>query len=66
MDKTYTCDRALALLKSYAIGDGKLKKLLVDAEAVAVTRGSPRIGFNHLVIAQGLPWSKEILSRQGE
>lgn len=58
MEKTHTCDRALALLKSYGINDVLLNKLIKSAEVVAETRGSPKLGFNHLIIAQGIPWSK--------
>lgn len=53
-EMTLTCDRALALLRS--MGVVELEELLEKADRIAGERGSDRLGFRHLVIAQGLPW----------
>jgi hypothetical protein len=53
-EMTLTCERALDLLRSMGVDD--VEELLLKAERIAGERGSDRLGFRHLVLAQGIPW----------
>lgn len=51
---TWTCDRALELIRS--VDSSELGELLERADVIRGERGSERLGFRHLVMAAGLPW----------
>lgn len=53
---TWTCDRAVELLRSVDPAD--LQALLDRAEVIAGERGSEKLGFRHLVMAADIPWRK--------
>lgn len=56
MPMTWTANRCLALLRSMDVGNRPIEQLLKRAQAVAEVRQSRKLGFRHLVTAQGIPW----------
>lgn len=66
MQRTHTAERCFALLKSLNVSAVDIQDLGRRSEAVAQTRGSPKVGFRHLVIAQGLNWGTFADAHKGE
>lgn len=56
MPQTHSADRCLNLLMLYGVSRAEVDELVKRSEVIAQTRGSPKLGFKHLVMAVGLTW----------